>query len=194
MKAAFGFASVYENLIASTTVVSRRPSQHNSVVISVIIGQNNPRLPLSYTNDSFHSAPGFTEYKHKCYLFSIYINACMYKVNKGVVVVCWQCFTILKHGLQKKLRREDEIQKEAANVTSMLRTGQRNSTMRKGLFVAVWESTDWQLDKTSFKLIQLSGTAGAQKGKFNTYQQCITSQRRYMAWAAGLKSSPHSTE
>lgn len=105
----------------------------------------------------------------------------MYKANKLRCCCCLLAMLYYSNtDFRKKRRREDEIQKEAANVTLVLRTGQRNSTMRKGLFIAVWESTDWLLDRTSFKLIQLREIVGAQKGKFNTYQHCITSQRSHM--------------
>ena len=153
---------MYENLIASTTVVSRRPSQHNSVITSIIIGQKNPRLPFSYTNMTVFTQFQASLSTNKNVIFSLSIS--VYVCTWRIKVLFVDNALLLKHGLQKMRRREDEIQKETANVTSMLRTGQRNSTMRKGLFVAVWENTDWLLDKTSFKLIQLSGTA-----KFNTY-------------------------
>ena len=62
------------------------------------------------------------------------------------------------------------------------RSEQRNSTWsKKGLFV-VWESIGLLLGTTSFKSIQWSGTGGAQKGKLNTYQHCVTSYRSHMTY------------
>ena len=119
----------------------------------------------------------FTKHSSEQFKTCLVLSA---RQNLGITGRFYTNGSELKHRLQKKCLREDEIPKEVANVTSMLERRIAEFYLRKkGLFV-VRESIGLFIGMTSFKSTQWSGTGRAQKGKTNTYQHCVTSHRSHM--------------